>query len=337
MAIMFSRNASNDNTDFKDLNDLKNIKDLKDSKAPDGFKDIIVQSVSPSIRTTVWLLKIMIPISFAVCLAQFYGIIAWCAQWLNPLFCHIGLPGASSIAFLTGATSTTYAALAVMMTMELTLRQATIIAIMVLICHALPLECTVNKKVGSKPFRMAFLRICGALLAALYLNFFLPEMSEPFSALSVSAADATILQVLLNWLLSSLKLSAMIFGIIYALMLVQKLMEKYGLMQKLEKPLSPLMVFFGLPSNSAYLWLVGNVLGISYGSAVMLQLEEEGKITREEADEVNYHLIMNHSMLEDTLVFATAGVSAIWILSTRLLFAFILVWCRKAVKRLFRN
>ena len=59
---MFSRNASNDNTDFKDLNDLKNIKDLKDSKAPSGFKDIIVQSVSPSIRTTAWLLKIMIPI-----------------------------------------------------------------------------------------------------------------------------------------------------------------------------------------------------------------------------------------------------------------------------------
>ena len=93
------------------------------------------------------------------------------------------------------------------------------------------------------------------------------------------------------------------------------------------------MQFFGLPRNAAYLWLVGNVLGISYGSAVMLQLEEEGKITRQAADEVNYHLIMNHSMLEDTLVFATAGVSALWILSTRLLFAFVLVWGRKLLKR----
>ena len=292
---------------------------------------LFIDSLKPAVKTTAWLLKIMIPISFAVCLAQYYGVIAWCAGWLNPLFCHIGLPGASSIAFLTGATSTTYAALAVMMTMELTLRQATIIAIMVLICHALPLECTVNKKVGSKPFRMAFLRICGALLAAVYLNFFLPEMSEPFSALSVSSADATIYEVLRNWLWSSVKLCAMIFAIIYALMFVQKFMERYGLMQKLVRPLSPIMVFFGLPRDSAYLWLVGNVLGISYGSAVMIQLEEEGKITREEADEVNYHLIMNHSMLEDTLVFASAGVSALWILTTRLLFALLLVWGRKAV------
>ena len=291
---------------------------------------IIKDSLRPAVKTTSWLLKIMIPISLAVCLLQYYGVIAWCAQWLNPLFRHIGLPGASSIAFLTGATVTTYAALAVMMTMELTLRQATIIAIMVLICHALPLECTVVKKVGSHPIRMGLLRIAGALLAAMYLNLVLPEMSEPFSALSVSASEASVWQVLQGWLLSSLKLSLMIFAIIYALMFVQRLMERYGLMQKLVRPLSPIMVLFGLPPNAAYLWLVGNVLGISYGSAVMIQQEEEGKISRKEADDVNYHLIMNHSMLEDTLVFATAGVSALWILSTRLLFALVLVWSRKA-------
>ena len=302
-----------------------------------SVKALFVDSFRPAVKTTAWLLKIMIPISFAVCLAQYYGLIAWCAQWLNPLFCHIGLPGASSIAFLTGATATTYAALAVMMSMELTLRQATIIAIMVLICHALPLECTVNKKVGSKPFRMGLLRIAGALLAAMYLNLVLPELSERFSSLSLSASEASLVEVLKGWLWSSVKLSAMIFTIIYALMFVQRLMERYGLMQKLVKPLSPIMVFFGLPRNAAYLWLVGNVLGISYGSAVMLQLEEEGKITREEANEVNYHLIMNHSMLEDTLVFATAGVSALWILSTRLLFALVLVWGRKALMAVFRR
>ena len=301
------------------------------------IKALLADSFRPAAKTTSWLLKIMIPISFAVCLAQYYGIIAWCAQWLNPLFCHIGLPGASSIAFLTGATATTYAALAVMMSMEITLRQATIIAIMVLICHALPLECTVNKKVGSKPFRMGFIRICAALLAAMYLNLFLPELPEQFSTLPLSSNEASLIEVLKGWIFSTFKLSVMIFSIIYALMFIQKVMEKYGLMEKLTKPLEPIMVFFGLPRNAAYLWLVGNVLGISYGSAVMLQHEEEGKITREEADEVNYHLIMNHSMLEDTLVFATAGISAFWILSTRLLFALLLVWSKKLLRKFYEN
>ena len=67
---------------------------------------------------------------------------------------------------------------------------------------------------------------------------------------------------------------------------------------------------------------------------MMISLEESGQISKEEANEVNYHLIMNHSMLEDTMVFATAGVSAVWILTTRILFAFLLVWGRRGFVKL---
>ena len=168
------------------------------------------------------------------------------------------------------------------------------------------------------------------------MHLLLPEMPEPFAAIHQVADDALLSSVLLGWLLSSLKLVVTIFLIIYLLMVLQRLMEHYGLMQKFTRPLMPLMSVFGLPRNAVYLWLVGNILGISYGSAVMLQLEEEGKISREEANEVNYHLIMNHSMLEDTLVFATAGISALWILTTRLLFAMLLGWGRKAVKHIVK-
>lgn len=275
----------------------------------------------------------MLPISLAVRLLQYYGVIEWCAQWLNPIFQYLGLPGASAIAFLTGASVTTYACLAVMLSMTLTMRQATIIAIMVLICHALPLECAVVKKVGSKPFRMGMIRIVGAFMAALYLNMVLPEMNAPFGHVAATDVTITLEVVLQEWLISSVKLVIMIMGIIYSLSVVQRMMDDLGIMYQLVRPIQPLMAFFGLPRNAAYLWLVGNVLGISYGSAMMISLEESGQITKEEANEVNYHLIMNHSMLEDTMVFATAGVSAVWILSTRILFALLLVWGRRGVKR----
>lgn len=193
-------------------------------------------------------------------------------------------------------------------------------------------ECAVVKKVGSKPFRMAFIRIVGAFLAALYLNLVLPEMNAPFCGVVQTLEALSLSTVLEEWAMSSVRLSFMIFGIIWALMIIQRLMDRLGLMGKLVKPLEPIMIFFGLPRHSAYLWLVGNVLGISYGSAAMIDLEETGKITREEADEVNYHLVMNHSMLEDTMVFASLGVSAFWILSTRMLFAFLVVWGKKMIK-----
>lgn len=300
----------------------------------DIITSIVSGALKPSMKTSAWLLRLMLPISLAVQLLQYYSVIEWLAMWLNPVFSYLGLPGASAIAFMTSAGVTTYAGLAVMLSMTLTMRQATIIAIMSLICHALPLESAVVKKVGSKPFRMALLRIAAAFMAAVYLNLVLPEMAEPFGGIQIADSPDSLLGVMLQWLVSSIKLSVMIICLIYALMVIQRIMDDYGIMYKLIKPLRPLMKFFGLPDNAAYLWLVGNVLGISYGSAAMLALEESGQITKEEADEVNYHLIMNHSMLEDTMVFATQGISAVWILSTRILFAFLLVWGKKTLKLL---
>lgn len=288
--------------------------------------------VQPACRTVMWLLRLMLPISLAVRLLQYYGVIEWVALYLNGVFQYMGLPGASSIAWLTGASVTTYAGLAVMLSMTLTMRQATIIAIMTCICHALPLEGAVVQRTGSKFLRMTVIRIVMAFAAGLLLNVLLPEMNEPLMTFAAEEMPDSVLDVILSWFWSSLKMSAMLFLLIYVLMVIQRVLDDTGLMVKLTKGMRPLMVMFGLPRNASYLWLVGNVLGISYGSAMMLDLEETGQISREEANEVNYHLIMNHSMLEDTLVYASVGVSAWWILGTRIVFAIVLVWTRKLAK-----
>ena len=128
-------------------------------------------------------------------------------------------------------------------------------------------------------------------------------------------------------------MSLMVMLIIFTLMVVQRMLEAYRLLDSLSRLLSPLMLFFGLPRHASYMWLVGNVLGISYGSAVMLELEEKGLVTKDEANDVNYHLIMNHSMLEDTIVFAATGISAILLITTRVSFALLLVWGRKLTTR----
>ena len=281
-------------------------------------------------RTTLWLLRLMLPISLAVSLLQYFGIIAWAARYLDPLFVLMGLPGRAAIAFLTGAFVTTYAGLAVTMSLALTLRQATIVAVMTCICHALPMECAVVRRCGSSFWGMAVLRLIMAVAVAFYLNALLPAMDQPF-ATALSTDAPTLTAMLWTWLQGALKTSLLILSIIYILMVIQRLMERYGLVEKISRRLTPLMRLFGLPANAAYMWVVGNVLGISYGSAVMIDMEEKGLITRDEANDVNYHLVMNHSMLEDTLVFASMGVSAWWILSTRVLFALLVVWARRAL------
>ena len=288
-------------------------------------------AVPASWKSTKWLLKLMIPISLAVTLMQHFEILTWIATWINPLFVHFGLPGESAVAFISGATAGTYAGIAAMMSIPLTMKQASILALMIALCHALPMECAVNKKTGSSFWKMGTIRIVMALICAFCLNIILPDMQEKYIYLGAEA-DSSFWEVMKIWGVSQIKMSLMVVLIIYSLMVVQRLLEAYRLLDPLSRLLSPLMKLFGLPRHASYMWLVGNVLGISYGSAVMVELEEKGLVTREEANDVNYHLIMNHSMLEDTIVFAATGISALLLIITRLCFALLLVWGRRIAR-----
>jgi len=287
-------------------------------------------------KSWVWLMKLMIPISLGVTLLQHFGFIAWLAQYLEPLFVPLGLPGSSAIIFVSGALAGTYAGVAALTIIPLTLRQATILGLMIALCHALPMESAVNHKTGSSFWKMSVIRIVMAFVCAAYLNWVLPAMSQPFLYLGVNEGTS-LSAVLQTWALSQLKLSVMVAAIIYALMVVQQLLIAYGLLQPISRFLLPLMLVFGLKRSSAYMWLVGNVLGISYGSAVMIELQEKGIITRQDANEVNYHLIMSHSLLEDTIVLALTGIPVFWILSTRILFAIIVVWLHNGVRFFVRR
>lgn len=287
-------------------------------------------------KSCLWLLRLMIPVSLAVTLMQHFGVLGWMAQVLNPLFVHIGLPGESAVVFISGAMAGTYAGIAAMMSVPLAMKQATIIGVMIALCHALPMECAVNKMTGSSFWKMAFIRIVMAFVAALCLNALLPEMTGMYMYMG-APADSTLMEVMHTWVVAQVKMSIMVFLIIYFLMVFQRLMEELRLMRPLSHLLSPLMVVFGLPRHAAYMWLVGNVLGVSYGSAVMVEMKDKGLITRDEANDVNYHLIMNHSLVEDTIAFAVTGISATIMVPVRVVLAMVLVWTRKGVVRLKKH
>lgn len=296
------------------------------------LRSCFVESVSPACRTTGWLLRIMLPVSLAVTIAQHYGVIDWLAGYLNPLMELVGLPGRAAVGFLSGAFVMTYAGIAAMLQLSLTMREATIVGIMICLCHALFLECAVNKKVGSSFWRMFVIRLCMAFLAGYLLNAVLPPTMDGVFGQGVAAPAEPSRHWVRDWVFSSARMCALTFLLILALMVLQRTVERYGLMERMARPLRPFMRFCGLPEDAAYMWIVGNILGISYGSAVMVDLETQGKITREEANDVNYHLIMNHSLLEDTAVFASMGIAPLWIVSTRFLFALLVVWSRRLLR-----
>lgn len=282
-----------------------------------------------AIKTAIWILKITLPVSFAVSILNYYGLIQLVTQHLTPAFNLIGLRGEAALPFVTGILLNIYSVIAVLSQLSLDLREITIIAVMSLIAHNLIIETTIQSKTGSKAWHMVALRVGAAFGAAAILNLVLPDMSQKISLLSNTRAASTLWELLHGWVFSSFRLILKIIILVSLLMILQKILQEFKLIEMLTKPLSPMLKFMGLPESTTFLWIVANSLGLAYGSAVMMEEVKEGRVTKKDADLLNYHVAISHSNLEDLLLFAAIGVSILWMMIPRLIIAIAVVWGRK--------
>ncbi|MDR1258844.1 MAG: nucleoside recognition domain-containing protein [Tannerellaceae bacterium] len=291
----------------------------------------ILRALPGSGRTCLWLLKIILPISLGVRLLQYCGLLSQLSGWMEPLFSVIGLPGETAIVFITSIFCPLYAPIAIISSMSLGVREATILALMCLVSHNLIVESSVQAKTGSGFWEVTILRLAMSFVIAMGLNLVMPHSGwgTVGGEASVAAAGDNLWDVLALWLYGSMKVVITILLIVTALMILHYILEEFRLMQGLSAVFAPLMGIFGLPRNTAFLWLVGNLVGLAYGGAIMVEQVEQEKLSYKDGSLLNYHLAVNHSMLEDTIIFVAIGIPVLWILITRLLFACSVVWIRR--------
>lgn len=295
-----------------------------------------IQKVLPvAFKTSLWFLKIMLPVSFFVMLLSYFDILPYLSSLAAPLFTLLGLPGDAALVFITSIFTNIYTVIALMSNLDFSVREGIILATMCLISHNYLVETLVQKKTGSSAVSMVVLRFTCSFLAAYVLNRVLPGFSERLAyhpAVALSFTDT-----LLAWLQNSLILSLKVIVIISALMIVQRLLEEFGILKWLSSLLGPFMLIFGLPRQVAFLWLVGNTLGLAYGSAVLMDYARQGKLSVRDADLLNYHLAVSHSQLEDPLLFAVLGLPVLWLILPRMLLALLVVWLKRGYDFLYRK
>lgn len=123
-----------------------------------------------SVRLLWLLVKIIIPVSCLVAVLDYYGIVQSVDSFFSPAMAFFGLPGEASIALLLSFFVSFYAALGVITTITLTAQQITILAVMIGICHELPVESAICSYTGLRVPVSALLRIITAMFAGLALN-----------------------------------------------------------------------------------------------------------------------------------------------------------------------
>lgn len=305
-----------------------------------GFWDRILKCVRTALpqgtKTAVWLLKITIPVSFAVFVLDYSGALNILAGWVAPLFKLIGLSGEASVVLITAMFTNIYSAIIVMTTLGTGYREGTILAVMCLIAHSLIVETAIQKRTGSKPWRMIFTRITASFLAAILLNWLLPgEMTDNQSVLLRHSTD--FMPAFKEWMKAISLTILKVLILVNLLLILQKILNEFDLIKWILKPFTPLLKIMGLPANTGFLWMIAYTLGLSYGGAIMIHQSGEGKLTREEADLLNHHIAISHSQLEDTLLFASIGYNLAILIFPRILIAIVYVWIRKLELYLRKN
>lgn len=291
--------------------------------------DCVKKALPSAIKTSLWFLKITIPISFTVTLLYHFRFLHVISELLSPMFSLIGLRGEAALVYITSIFLNVYSAIAVITSLNFTIREMTILAIMSLIAHNLILETAVQKKTGSKVWHIISLRIVSSIVAAVLLNMLLPpNMGTSFLG-AHQISNKTLSEVLTIWTISAFKLSVKIVVLITLLMILQKILVEFKITDFLTKIFGPILKLMGLAKSTTTMWIAANLLGLAYGSAIMIEEVQSGRTTKQDADLLNFHIAVSHSNFEDLILFAAIGISVWWLLLPRLAIAMVVVWGRR--------
>ena len=133
------------------------------------------------------------------------------------------------------------------------------------------------------------------------------------------------------WFKGLVKLAAWMTVLITLLNVIQRAFYEYGITTYISRFFSPLLTLFGLPKETSFLWIVANVVGLSYGSAAIMDEMERGGISDRSILELNTHIGISHSNLEDLMLFAAVGGMWYWMLLFRWGMVTLLVWSLRAI------
>lgn len=288
--------------------------------------DIVKGALPGTTKTCIWVVKLTVSVSFCIMLLRYLQVIPWISALLEPVFHIVGLPGEAALAYVSGYFVNVYSAIAVAVTLDLSVREITILSAMVLCAHNMIVETAVQKKTGTSAVRIVIYRTVSSVLVGLALNWVIPAETVQVAAQSHDGEQLLFWPMLKEWFVSTAGLVVKMVAIIFSLNIMQRVLSEFGIIKWISKFLKPLLAVFGLPAKSSFLWIIANVVGLAYGAAAMIDEASTGKLSQKDVDLTNFHICISHSNLED--VFLLASVGAVWwiLILSRWIMSIILVW-----------
>jgi hypothetical protein len=274
----------------------------------------------------LWMMKIIIPISLMTSILDWSGLMHRLDFLLKPLMGLFSLPPAAALPLVIGMLSSVYGGLAAMVAIPFSTPQMTLMAVFILMAHALIQEGIIQGKSGIHPLKATLVRIGAALVTLLLMVPWVGSSTVmPAAAEGALSASPAFLEMIRRWAWTTFRLTAKIFVIIMVLLTLLELLKVFGWIHPFVRALGPFLRIMGLDQKVGFLWMTAVIFGLSYGGAIIVEEAKSGHLSKDDLEILHLSIGMNHSMVEDPPLFLPMGIHPFWLYVPRLVMAVVTV------------
>jgi hypothetical protein len=304
---------------------------MTESGAAGKIRQGAIEGLKKGLKGFLWMLRILVPVSFATSLLGWSGLLETVSTLLAPVMSVLHLPGMAALPLVIGGATGMYGGIAAMASLPLTAPQATLVAVFLLMAHNLILEGIIQGKSGINGILVTLFRLAMAALTTFVCGFLLGANSGAAAAAGVQAgaaarASVPFLSFLESWGLGTLRLAGKILLIIMTLLVLLEILKSLGWIRHVVKALRPALRVLGLGEEAGYMWTAAAIFGLAYCAPIIVEEAKAGQLAPRELTKLHLSISINHSIVEDPLLFMAAGVGAFWVFVPRLVVAILAVW-----------
>ncbi len=263
-------------------------------------------------KTTWNLGKIIFPITLLVTVLQFTPLLPWVMELISPVMRIFGLSGDASIPLVLGNFLNLYAGIGAMLSLDLTVKEVFILAVMLSFSHNLLIESSVAAQVGVRISLMIAVRLGLAALSAIVIHLIWKgggEAAQFGMAPPQSAARDGWADILLLGLEKAGYGVFQLALIVIPLMVVIQLLKDLKWLDVFSRWMAPVTRMLGMRENTSTTLAAGLLFGLAFGSAVMIQAVKEDGVSRKDVTIAFIFLVACHAIVEDTLIFIPLGLT----------------------------
>ncbi len=301
-------------------------------------KDVLTQGALKGLSGFFWMAKIVVPVSYGTAILAWTGVLDALTILLKPFMHHLGLPAVGAVPLIVGALTSVYGGIAAMSVLPFTTGQMILLANFILICHNMIQETIIQSRSGIKAWKAVTVRVLAAVATVYVLQFFVG--STPHDGQTGDVPEVIrqgFVDMTLAWAAATARLCLKIFLIIMGIMTVLEVAKARRWITWIVKATSPLLRLLGLSHRVGVLWMTAVVFGLAYGGAVIVEEAKSSDLTPEDLESLHLSVGVNHSMVEDPMLFLPLGLPAFWLWVPRLVTAVCITWCLSLGVHLFSS